>query len=133
MDRTGSERPERQTALVAKELGRYNIDIAALNETRLSCYDSMEDCGYTFFWSGREEAERREFEVGFAIKSTIAKLLEENPTPISDRIMTMRLPLDRDVYAPVISRPIYVPTMINLDEKNEKFHGPYLVYLKKTN
>ena len=33
LDKTHSGRPERQTALVALELGRYNIDIAALSET----------------------------------------------------------------------------------------------------
>ena len=40
LDRDRSKRPERQTALVAKELSRYNIDIAVLSETRLALYDS---------------------------------------------------------------------------------------------
>jgi hypothetical protein len=40
LDRDGSKRPERQTALVAKELSRYNIDKAVLSETRLALYDS---------------------------------------------------------------------------------------------
>ena len=54
MDREGSKRPERQTALVAKELSRYNIDIAALCETRLPEYDSIVEDGYTFFWNGKD-------------------------------------------------------------------------------
>ncbi|BHF59680.1 hypothetical protein SprV_0100264100 [Sparganum proliferum] len=33
---TRSNRPERRTALVARELARYKVDIAALSETRLS-------------------------------------------------------------------------------------------------
>ena len=33
LDRSGSDRPERRTALVGKELSRYGIDIAALSET----------------------------------------------------------------------------------------------------
>ena len=41
LDREGSKRPERQTALVAKELSRYNIDIAALCETQLLGKDSL--------------------------------------------------------------------------------------------
>ena len=49
MDKVTSSRPERQTALIAKELSRYRVDIAALSETRLACYDSLVDCGYTFF------------------------------------------------------------------------------------
>ena len=36
LDRDGANRPERRTALVAMELAKYNIDIAALCETRFS-------------------------------------------------------------------------------------------------
>ena len=77
MDRDGSKRPERQTALVAKELSRYDIDIAALSETRLALNDSLVDNGYTFFWSGKKEEERREAGVGFAIKNSMASCLEQ--------------------------------------------------------
>ena len=47
-------RPERRTALVAKEMQCYRIDIAALSETWLADRDSLkEDCGrYTLFWKG---------------------------------------------------------------------------------
>ena len=55
--------------MVAKELEKYNIDVAALCETRLAGYDSMVDQGYTFFWSGKGEAERREAGISFAIKN----------------------------------------------------------------
>ena len=33
MDSAGSDRPERRTALVGRELGRYWIEIAALSQT----------------------------------------------------------------------------------------------------
>ena len=36
LSKNKNERPERQIALVAKELARFNIDIAALSETRFS-------------------------------------------------------------------------------------------------
>ena len=36
LDREDSDRPERRKALIARELSRYNIDIAALSETRLA-------------------------------------------------------------------------------------------------
>ena len=44
-------RAERPSAVVARELARYNIDIAALSETRVSEYTSFEEVGggYTFF------------------------------------------------------------------------------------
>ena len=35
--------------LIARELESYNIDIAALSETRLLSYDSLVDHGYTLF------------------------------------------------------------------------------------
>lgn len=50
-----SKRPERQMALLAKELKRYNINIAALCETRLANHGSLVDKSYTFFWSGRKK------------------------------------------------------------------------------
>nr|VZI35415.1 unnamed protein product [Spirometra erinaceieuropaei] len=38
-----SNRPERRTALVARELARYNVDIAALSETRFSEQGQLEE------------------------------------------------------------------------------------------
>ena len=43
LDREGANRPERRTALVAMELAKYNIDIAALCETRFSESGSLND------------------------------------------------------------------------------------------
>ena len=42
-------------ALVARELARYKVDIAALSETRLPDKGQLSETGgdYTFFWSGR--------------------------------------------------------------------------------
>ena len=51
LDREDTARPHRRTALVAKELARYRIDIAALSETR--CAEEGAICepegGYIFF------------------------------------------------------------------------------------
>ncbi|BHF77807.1 hypothetical protein SprV_0602092100 [Sparganum proliferum] len=57
-----SNRPELRTALVARELVRYKVDIAALSETRFSEQDQLDEVGvsYTFFWNGRP---------GFAIRN----------------------------------------------------------------
>lgn len=76
----GTERPHRRTALIAHELKRYNVDIAALSETRLSGEDSLTEVGegYTFFWKGLPEGERRLHGVGFAVKS---KLLNPRVPP----------------------------------------------------
>jgi len=103
IDRATSNRSERQTALIAKELSRYRVDIAALSETRLASYDSLVDGQYTFFWSGKNKEERRDSGVGFAIRNTIMHLLKEDPSPVSDRIITMSLPLKKNAYATIVS------------------------------
>ncbi len=94
-----SKRPEHKTALIAKELQRYDIGIAALSERRFSSYGSLVDLGYTFYWSGKKENEIRMSGVGFAIRNDIAKALDQDPVPINDRLMSMRLPLKNNTYA----------------------------------
>nr|VZI50560.1 unnamed protein product [Spirometra erinaceieuropaei] len=72
-DNPRSNRPERRTALVARELARYKVDIAALSETRFSEQGQLEEvgAGYIFFWSGRPKAEPRDAGVAFAIRTDI--------------------------------------------------------------
>ena len=131
LDRERSKRPERQTALVAKELGKYSIDIAALCETRLALSDSLIDGGYTFFWSGRGEQEKREAGVGFAIRNSIAAQLEQDPVAVNDRIMTLRLPLQKNAYLSIVS--VYGPTMTNPEENKENFYNQLRDVIKNIN
>ena len=84
MDSTGSDRPQRRTALVGRELDRYKIEIAArLAEEWLL---KEVDAGYTFFWSGRKKAG-----VGFAIKSLFVSKLSGLPKGINDSLMTLEI------------------------------------------
>ena len=78
---SNSDRPPRRTALVAAELRRYNIDIAAISETRLPGEDSLTEMGegYTFFWKGLSPDAPRLHGVGFAIKSDLLRRLPETP------------------------------------------------------
>ena len=59
LDNEISDCPERCTALVAHVLKDYNVDIAALQESRFAGEGTLheEEGGYTFFWSGRPEGE----------------------------------------------------------------------------
>nr|VZI25721.1 unnamed protein product [Spirometra erinaceieuropaei] len=95
VDNRRSNRPERRTALVARELARYKVDIAALNETRFSEQGQLEEvcAGYTFFWSGRPLPEPRNAGVAFAIRNDIVGRLPCLPQGINDRLISLRLPL----------------------------------------
>ena len=46
---------------------------------------------------------------------------DEEPVPINDRIMTMRLPLQQKMYTTFLS--VYAPTMTNTEEVKEEFHS----------
>nr|VZI50187.1 unnamed protein product [Spirometra erinaceieuropaei] len=122
LDSPRSNRPERRTALVARELARYKVDIAALSETRFSEQGQLEEvgAGYTFFWSGRPRAERRDAGVAFAIRTDIVGRLPCLPQGINDRLMNLRLPLWGGIFATIISA--YAPTMTNPNAVRDNFH-----------
>nr|VZH92223.1 unnamed protein product [Spirometra erinaceieuropaei] len=123
LDNPRSNRPERRTALVARELARYKVDIAALSETRFSEQGQLEEvgAGYTFFWSGRPRAERRDAGVAFAIRTDIVGRLPCLPQGINDRLMSLRLPLRRGgKFATIISA--YAPPMTSSDAVRDKFY-----------
>ena len=122
LDRDTIERPQRRTALIAKELARYRIDIAALSETRFAEEGSIcePDGGYTFFWKGKAENEDRIHGVGFAIRSTLLRLLSDLPTGINERLMRLRFRISKSRHATVISA--YAPTLTSSDEDKEAFY-----------
>jgi len=66
-----SERHKRRTAIIDRELECYNIDTAALSETRFSGETELEEveAGYTFFCHGRPEGQPRQAAVGFTIRT----------------------------------------------------------------
>ena len=71
--------------------------------------------GYTIFWSGRKS--ERKAGVGFVVRTSLVSQLESQPKGINDGIMTMRLSLQDDTNATLIS--VYAPTMTNLDDIKE--------------
>ncbi|KAG7298212.1 hypothetical protein JYU34_019023 [Plutella xylostella] len=122
LDRDTNLCPERKTAIVARELRRYNVDIAALSETHLAEEGQLTEHGggYTFYWKGTAASEPRRSGVGFAIKNEIAKGLDECPVYISDRVISLRLHLDNDNCLNILS--VYAPTLDKDDEDKEKFY-----------
>jgi exonuclease III len=123
MDTNTSDRPQRRTAIVARELKRYNIDIAALSETRRAGEGQLTEHGggYTFFWKGKDEDQPRIHGVGFAIKNHLVEHLDELPSGISERLMTLRLKLENNQRATIISA--YAPTLDSDDDKKEEFYN----------
>nr|VZI42550.1 unnamed protein product [Spirometra erinaceieuropaei] len=122
LDNPRSNRPEWRTALVARELARYKVDIVALSESRFSEQGQLEEvgAGYTFFRSGRPRAERRDGSVGLAIRNDIVGRLPCLPQDINDRLMSLRLYLWGGKFATIISA--YAPTMTNPDAVRDKFY-----------
>ncbi|XP_061142364.1 uncharacterized protein LOC133159416, partial [Syngnathus typhle] len=123
MDSVTSDRPERRTAIIARELRRCRIDIAALSETRRAEEGHLkeEKGGYTFFWKGKATDEPRIHGVGFAIKNQLISQLSELPVGISERLMTLRLVLVNNQTATVLSA--YAPTLVSDEDKKEAFYA----------
>ena len=113
--RDNTARPERRTALIAKELARYRIDIAALSETKLADEGILKEdgSGYTFFWRSKPEAEDRLHGVGFAIRTSLMKSIPSLPVGINKRSMKLRLPLTKSCHLTIIGAyapPLPTPT-----------------------
>ena len=77
------------------------------------------ESGYTLFWSGKPETEKREAGVGFAIKNTLLSRLER-PTAVNERIMRLRVPLVGDRFLTIIS--VYAPTLVSSGEQIMSFY-----------
>ena len=65
--------PQRRTAIIGHELGRYGIDIAALSETRIHGTSQLEEvsAGYTFLLTGHPVDGPTQAGVGFAIRTSL--------------------------------------------------------------
>ena len=104
------------------ELARYNIDIAAISETRIEDEGSLEesDLGYTFFWKGLPAGSRRMHGVGFAVRTRLLRGLPEQPVGISERLMTWRIPLEKSRFMTIFS--IYAPTLVATEADKDSFY-----------
>ncbi|VDL95145.1 unnamed protein product [Schistocephalus solidus] len=115
-----NNRPERRTALVARELARYKVDIAALSKIRFYEQGQVEvGAGHTFFWSGQPKAERHGTSVAFAIQNDIVGRLPCLPQCTNDHLMSPRLPLRGEKLVTIIST--YTPPMTSSDAAKDIF------------
>ena len=86
---------QRHTGLVDHVFKDYNVDITALQESRLTRGDELqeEEGGYTFFWSGRPEEEQRQSGICLAIENCLTAKLLTLPVAVNDQIQTLHIPL----------------------------------------
>ena len=84
LNRAITLRPERGTALVARELQHYRVDIAALSETWIPDKGSLREEGgdYTF-WKEKPQAEVWIHSVGFAIRTALLRSMPVQPVGIN--------------------------------------------------
>ena len=108
----------RKTAIISGELKRLNIDIAALQETRLADSGQIREQDYTFFWKGRAAEETRIHGVGFAVKNTLIQSVTE-PSGGNERILAISLQT-RAGKVHLIS--IYAPTLDADSEVKDQFY-----------
>ena len=108
----------RKTKIIDRELSRLNVDIAALQETRLSGCGSLKETNYTFFWQGLTQDMPRHHGVGFAVRN---RLLSATSTPVgvSERLMTMRIHVSGG-YVSLVSA--YAPTLQASSETKDAFY-----------
>ena len=115
----GDNHPERRTALIAKELARYSVDVAALQDTRQKGQGQLKESMHTFFWIGKPVGCRKA-SVAFAISNTIVSKLPKLPHSISERLIHLRVPLAKDRYLSMTN--VYALTMTYANEEKEAFY-----------
>lgn len=123
LDLLPESRPKRRTALITHELNRYEVDIAAPSETRLSGADSVTEVGqgYMFFWKGYEENQPSNHGAGFPIRTKLLSKFNITPTGISPKLMTWGILFVEHRFFTMISA--YAPTLEAEEERNDEFNG----------
>eukprot|EP00745_Piridium_sociabile_P043277 TRINITY_DN8831_c0_g1_i1.p1 TRINITY_DN8831_c0_g1~~TRINITY_DN8831_c0_g1_i1.p1 ORF type:complete len:1016 (+),score=240.62 TRINITY_DN8831_c0_g1_i1:1061-4108(+) len=108
----------RKTAIIDMELNRLQMDIVALQETRLSGTGSVRERDFSFFWQGKPPDETREHGVGFAVRNSLLGSITP-PTEGTERILSLKL---HSSAGPVSLFSIYAPTLTSSADVKDKFY-----------
>ncbi|KAK4315540.1 hypothetical protein Pmani_013231 [Petrolisthes manimaculis] len=122
LDREENGLMVRRSAAVAHELERCDIDVAALQETRLEGNGNIKEKSHTIFWAGVEPGERRIGGVALAIRNNLLNSLKAMPSATCDRIISVRIPLEVNRHASIFN--VYTPTMSHSDESKKSSMPP---------
>ena len=88
-----SNKSEKRSYIISKELQKCNIDIAGLREVRLAKNgSSREETGYTFCLSWDFSSDRNESGGTLAVRNDLLPSMPEDPKPVTDRLITLKFP-----------------------------------------
>ena len=129
LDAAHSNQPECHSALIAYELSRLNVDIAALSEVCFPGEGSLHEHGAidTLFWLGKPKIEGHLLSVDFMV---ITFRLENLPTGHSNCMMSMCFPKKNKWYAMLFS--VYTPTLQAEPAEKDKFYSELRSCLQST-
>ena len=121
----------RRTALIACVLAGYNIDIAAVSETRFHDEGSLVEMGtgYAFFWSGLHKDARRIHGVGFAVRTALSQSTQESLIAIDERLMALRILLAKNRFATFVS--VYSPIIDSSDDVRDRLYDTLYSRLRR--
>ena len=108
----------RKTVVIGRELSRLQMDIVALQETRLQETGSVRKRDFTLFWQSIPLDEVREHGVGFAVRNRLLGSITP-PAEGTQRILSLRL---QTCSGPVSLISAYSPTLAATAETKDKFY-----------
>lgn len=108
----------RKTAVIDAELQTRKVQLAALQETRLSGAGSIREQNYTFFWFGRPRDQARQYGTGFAVHNSLVSSIQ-TPEALSERISSLKLSTAQGTIL-VISA--YAPTLKADQFEKDRFY-----------
>lgn len=92
--------PKGRTTLVCKDLVRFNIDVAALSESRI-----LDEGRIRIFYlleKGKLAPEHRIHGMGFVVRTPLVHTHNLLPKAINERLMTLLIPLHHDDFLTLI-------------------------------
>ena len=117
----------RKTAVINNELCQLQVDIIALQETRLPESGIIRERDYSFFWQGKAADETREHGVGFAIKNNLLGSLIP-PSEGTKRLLKLQLQTSAGLVS-LIS--VYAPTLTSPSELKDRFYDDHKAAISK--
>ena len=84
---------------------------------------------YVIYWKGYADDKPRMHGDGLAIRHSLMKNVTEEPTFTNERLVTLKLPLACNDYAPVI--PAYTPTLVAEEDPKDVFYAALSGVLRK--